>query len=119
MPQSICNYPGCNQRIPFRSRYCDQHKKKTRLDDSREKYSCREWAYLYKRKSWLERRRRQLMKQPLCEECMKRGRVSLATVADHVEDHKGDLSLFLHGELQSLCFSCHSIKTNKDHSNSK
>ena len=36
------------------------------------------------------------------------GRIVLADLADHVVKHDGDLELFWHGELQSLCSSCHS-----------
>jgi hypothetical protein len=36
------------------------------------------------------------------------GRVTPATVADHVVAHGGDWNRFLLGKLQSLCASCHS-----------
>ena len=36
-----------------------------------------------------------------------RGRVTAASVADHVEPHRGDPVKF-EGPLQSLCASCHS-----------
>jgi len=38
----------------------------------------------------------------------RRGIVTLATIADHIEPHKGDWNRFLTGPLQSLCDSCHS-----------
>jgi 5-methylcytosine-specific restriction protein A len=34
-----------------------------------------------------------------------------ATDVDHVVPHRGDIKLFMTGELQSLCHSCHSRKT--------
>ena len=35
--------------------------------------------------------------------CMAQGRVTAATVADHIVPHKGNYELFWNGELQSLC----------------
>jgi 5-methylcytosine-specific restriction endonuclease McrA len=34
-----------------------------------------------------------------------------ATEADHIVPHRGDVKLFMHGDLQSLCHRCHSKKT--------
>lgn len=60
---------------------------------------------------WQKRRAQQLRDHPLCKLCMDvRGRVTPATVADHVTPHRGDPVLF-EGPLQSLCKQCHdSIK---------
>jgi hypothetical protein len=35
--------------------------------------------------------------------CLKDGRINAATIADHIEPHKGDEQKFFFGELQSLC----------------
>jgi hypothetical protein len=35
--------------------------------------------------------------------CLTQGKVTAATVADHITPHKGDYELFWHGPLQSLC----------------
>jgi hypothetical protein len=37
--------------------------------------------------------------------CLKDGRINAATIAHHIEPHKGDQQKFFFGELQSLC-SC-------------
>jgi hypothetical protein len=39
--------------------------------------------------------------------CLAEGIATAATVADHVEPHRGDAHLFWNGELQSLCASHH------------
>jgi hypothetical protein len=39
---------------------------------------------------------------------MKHGKVTPATVADHIEPHRGDPVKFA-GPIQSLCLPCHSI----------
>lgn len=62
---------------------------------------------LYDRQ-WRKRRLAQLQAEPLCKLCMDlHGRVTQATVADHIVPHRGDPVLFA-GPLQSLCASCHS-----------
>lgn len=64
-------------------------------------------AHLYDRR-WRKRRAAQLAEHPLCRLCMDmRGRVTAASVADHVVPHRGDPALF-EGPLQSLCAPCHS-----------
>jgi 5-methylcytosine-specific restriction enzyme A len=63
---------------------------------------------LYNKQRWVKLRKRQLQKQPLCVRCAAAGSVALATVADHVVKHNGDLLLFWdHANLQSLCYPCH------------
>jgi hypothetical protein len=57
--------------------------------------------------SWQRHRRHQLCIQPLCELCLQAGRVTPATVADHLVSHRGNYELFRLGELRSLCAECH------------
>ncbi|MDJ0922107.1 MAG: hypothetical protein QNI84_13350 [Henriciella sp.] len=72
---------------------------------------------LYKTSRWKQRRKRQLAAQPLCEMCLARGITTLATIADHVEPHRGDPIKFFEGELQSLCKSDHdSLKQQQEKS---
>jgi hypothetical protein len=52
--------------------------------------------------NWLRRRAHQLRVEPLCRICLEAGRVVPATVADHIENHKGDFTAFRLGELRSL-----------------
>lgn len=53
------------------------------------------------------RRAKQLDAEPLCRMCLARGITRAATVADHINPHRGDDALFWDGELQSLCKHCH------------
>ncbi|OSZ66100.1 hypothetical protein [Hydrogenophaga sp. IBVHS2] len=64
--------------------------------------------HLYDTRRWREQRSLQLTIEPLCRMCKAEGRLTVATVADHVTPHKGDMTAFFHGELQSLCASHHS-----------
>ena len=52
--------------------------------------------------SWQRRRAHQLMIEPLCRLCLEAGRVTLATVADHIEPHRGDFAAFRLGPLRRL-----------------
>jgi 5-methylcytosine-specific restriction enzyme A len=65
----------------------------------------RDWAQLNVSR---KRRAHQLRHvQPLCEMCLARGQITSATVADHVEPHRGNWNKFRLGRLQSLCKQCH------------
>ena len=49
---------------------------------------------------------------PVLSACYDGGRVTLATVVDHVMPHRGSPSLFWdEGNWQSLCAACHAHKT--------
>lgn len=62
---------------------------------------------LYKTACWQRRRKAQLQREPLCRYCQRAGHLTIATVADHIVPHRGDMVAF-YGDLQSLCASCHS-----------
>ena len=64
----------------------------------------------YARQDWKRKRARQLAGEPLCAICLAMGKIVPATIADHVVPHRGDLTSFLRGTLQSLCKSCHDRK---------
>lgn len=67
---------------------------------------------MYKTPEWQTLRSEQLLREPWCRECAKRGMRTRATDVDHIRDHKGDWAVFADpGNLQSLCHSCHSRKT--------
>jgi len=66
-------------------------------------------THLYQNNAWKDLRRNQLQKQPLCEFCLARGIITMATVCDHIEPHRGDLDKFWSGPFQSLCAECHNV----------
>lgn len=51
-------------------------------------------ARLYDTARWKRERAAFLRAHPLCRMCEAQGRATLATVADHIEPHKGDRELF-------------------------
>jgi hypothetical protein len=65
---------------------------------------------LYNTAAWRRLRQHQLTVEPLCRMCLAEGRTTAATVCDHITPHRGDLDLFWHGDLQSLCATCHSMR---------
>ena len=60
-------------------------------------------------------RQQQLSTHPLCMRCNKFERTAAAVDVDHVHPHRGDEKVFYDSNnLQSLCRSCHSYKTNQE-----
>src|SRR5690554_5824865 len=67
-----------------------------------------DWHHLYNTKAWKQLRAEQLRQEPLCRMCKEQGRITPATVVDHVKPHKGDRELFFDpGNLQGLCKAHH------------
>ena len=61
---------------------------------------------------WRKARLAYLQRHPLCVECQKEGRLTPATVVDHIIPHRGDQKLFWdESNWQSLCAACHNHKT--------
>ena len=61
---------------------------------------------------WRGMREAQLRKEPLCRHCLTEGKATPATQADHIVAHRGEWERFIDPyNLQSLCASCHSLKT--------
>ena len=104
-PLRRCAYPGCTMLTD--SGYCQTHKPKQKRAASASWH----WMYRAPQLHWPERREAQLIAEPFCRECARRGLRVPATDADHVIPHRGDVKLFTTGELQSLCHSCHARKT--------
>jgi len=62
--------------------------------------------------AWKKIRAQHLREHPLCCQCQVEGKLTTATVVDHIKDHKGDHALFFDtNNLQSLCKRHHDIKT--------
>jgi 5-methylcytosine-specific restriction protein A len=56
-----------------------------------------------------------LFDHPLCEECLRQGRIKAADCVDHIIPHGGDVELFWQLEnWQALCSSCHGRKTRSE-----
>ena len=67
-----------------------------------------EFSQWYADRKWRAIRKAQLQREPLCRFCQRVSRVTVASIADHIEPHRGDRQKFWTGELMSLCGTCHS-----------
>ena len=100
-PKRPCRYPGCPNLSD--EVYCEEH----RGLYARESAHRRGYGH-----EWRTARERFLRRNPLCVECLKRGRIAPATVVDHIVPHRGDEKLFWdERNWQALCKACHDRKT--------
>lgn len=68
----------------------------------------------YQSSAWRKLRAVKIERQPLCEECLRRGVTTSAQVVDHIVPiNKGGNPLDP-ANLQSLCHLCHNRKSAKD-----
>lgn len=100
-PKKPCRHPGCPNLSD--GVCCEIH----RAQYARE--SAAERGY---DKKWEKARKVFLRKYPLCVVCMKEGKLTPATVVDHIIPHRGDKRLFWdEGNWQPLCKTHHDKKT--------
>ena len=109
-----CKEPGCVAYAAVGSAYCKAHGV-IRMREYRSSEHKKEAARLYRTGQWQALRRQQLTMKPLCAECLRAGKYTLASEVDHVIPHRNDPQLFFDpANLQSLCRSCHSSKTARE-----
>jgi 5-methylcytosine-specific restriction protein A len=109
VPKSIqCSELGCKEDRSRLNSYCLKHGGKNITDGIERRYK----SAKYTTPAWRKLRLRQLSKQPLCQSCALRNRISLANEVDHVFPWSklGNQS-FNYNVFQSLCKECHSVKT--------
>ena len=84
-PLRPCRHPGCCVLVS--DGYCDAHRPR----GDRRSEEAQSWRWMYRTDKWLrELRPEQLLREPFCRECSKRGIRTRATDVDHIVDHKGD-----------------------------
>lgn len=102
-PKRPCRHPGCPNLSD--GVYCEEHRGLYARENAAERGYDRRWQKA--RKSFLER-------NPLCAKCMREGKLTPATVVDHIVPHRGDKRLFWdETNWQPLCKGCHDHKTGK------
>lgn len=115
MPNSAprpCTAPGCTALAANGSR-CPAHPYKRREIQRTEQGKANRKHYGNAR--WRKARATYLSRHPLCVECERFGRVTEATVVDHIIPHKGDMSLFWDtSNWQALCARHHNRKTARE-----
>lgn len=107
-PLRPCAHAGCSALT--REVYCKKHKPS---DKSRRSADAAAWHAWYRLDVWRkDLRPAQLVREPFCRECARRGIRTRATDVDHIQPHRGYWQLFTCSDnLQSLCHACHSRKT--------
>ena len=102
-PKKPCKHPGCPLLTDHS--YCEFHAKL----HAEERAGASERGY----DSRLRKARKQFLNaHPLCKHCEKKGKVTPATVVDHISPHRGDQRLFWdESNWQPLCKKCHDRKT--------
>ncbi|TCT14593.1 5-methylcytosine-specific restriction protein A [Natranaerovirga pectinivora] len=101
-PKKPCKHPRCPKVTD--GNYCDEHKRlyENRASASERGYDSR----------WRKARSRFLKVNPFCVKCKDDGKLTEATVVDHIIPHRGDKLLFWdESNWQALCKRCHDKKT--------
>jgi 5-methylcytosine-specific restriction protein A len=111
-PKNPCRRPGCP--LLTEKTYCYIHEKQQRKQADAGRLNSRQRGYTPR---WEKLRKWFLMQSPLCALCESQGVITAANEVDHIIPHKGDKVLFWDVKnLQSLCKSCHSRKSQQEKS---
>ena len=106
-PKRPCRYPGCPNLCERGHVYCQIHDKDWGADAIRGGAAARGYG-----RQWQKASKDFLAEHPLCAECLKTGKLTAATVVDHIVPHRGNTTLFWDkGNWQPLCKDCHDKKT--------
>lgn len=106
-PKRPCRYPGC-PNLCDSGVYCRDH---TPYSHDRLRGTAAERGYDAR---WQKARMAYLVRHPLCINCQWNGKMTPATVVDHIIPHRGDMNLFWDEEnWQPLCKDCHDRKTGR------
>jgi 5-methylcytosine-specific restriction protein A len=105
-PRRPCRYPGCAGFCEQGQVYCKKH-----ISESVDRLRGGAAFRGYDRK-WREARDAFLRRHPLCVICRAEGKLTPATVVDHIIPHRGNMKLFWDQDnWQPLCREHHNKKT--------
>lgn len=93
MPRSApkpCRHPGCKALVKSGA-YCDAHRKEVEKQYDSRRGSSSQRGY---NSRWQKARETFLRRRPLCKMCEDEGRITAATIVDHIIPHRGDQDLF-------------------------
>jgi len=102
--QRRCGQPGCKELVDAGVGYCPKHKAKFARVVDQSHYG----------RGWQKVRTAYLSKHPLCHECEKAGKLTPGTEVHHIIPVASG-GTDRDDNLQSLCKSCHSRITAKEH----
>ena len=107
-PKHPCAYPGCPELVLAGEKYCEKHRKQAQKEYNKRRGSSTQQGYGSR---WRRIRKMQLSSYPLCAECLRHGRTTVATEVHHRD---GNPSNNQSNNLESLCKECHSRITAKE-----
>ena len=105
--KKICPTPNCNTIIKGNESHCNEHRR-TSWEIKRE------YNPFYSSKRWKNLSKAFRAKHPLCIECKKKGRDTIAKHTDHIIPIADGGAPLDWSNLQGLCIPCHSSKTAKE-----
>lgn len=104
-PPHPCRHPGCPALTD--GAYCVDHRQQ---HEHRQSAAARGYDA-----KWQRARLRYLREHPLCVTCCRQGRLTVASVVDHIVPHRGDEQRFWdRSNWQALCKPCHDAKTARE-----
>lgn len=103
-PKRPCRYSGCSQLAVGGGQYCAEHQRAA--DETYKKFERSPDVNRTYGRSWKRIRDRYVRQHPLCEQCLKEGRLTLVDEVHHILPiSQGGKST--PDNLMSLCRSCH------------
>jgi 5-methylcytosine-specific restriction protein A len=107
-PKKPCRFAGCPNLTD--DTYCTEHKKL--LDKQYNHFQRNQTAQsFYDSYAWRKLRARYLIENPLCVECRRQGKLTKATLVDHIVPISKGGEPLEESNLQPLCWNCHSSKS--------
>lgn len=113
MNTRICAAPGC-KRAGVSDGRCHKH---PRNNDSTTRHLNRDMQgnEIHKTRRWQALRDLKIRTNPICEHCLDDDLTVPARVVDHIKEVRDHPELaYTYSNLQSLCHSCHGVKTAKE-----
>jgi 5-methylcytosine-specific restriction protein A len=103
-PRHPCSYPGCNALTA--GGRCEQHRRKAWEGNNAE-------LRRFKGRTLQRERDRLFNSNPLCVECERQGRVTVATIRDHIKP-LAEGGLDVPENTQGLCKQCSDKKSQQE-----
>ena len=113
--RKLCTAAGCRQVVecdsPDDKPRCPKHQHKKHMLEHQTDDNGR---YIYHTSQWKRLRLQKLAQNPMCEHCEIEGRAVAAVMVDHVKEISDGGDAYDIGNLQSLCYRHHAIKTGRE-----
>lgn len=111
-PPAACKRPGCAGLVRNGvCSVCGPVRRQSAAEHDARRGNFRQRGYDTR---WDKVRAMHLQKEPLCRMCQIAGRVTQATMVDHIVPIRDGGALLDDDNLQSLCIACHGVKTAED-----